>query len=118
MATPNVLVVDSDHDSCVYLSEVLWRAGFHFESAVDWEAAISVIGREAFDVLVVDASVGNIDILAIDVPAILLTNEKTTGLLRKAIDAGFVDVLQKPINVGRLLDRIEDCCDIEFLKKG
>src|SRR4051812_19238091 len=53
-----VLIVDDDEQTCELLSRVLVRSGYRVQTADGAEAALEMLGRQAFDLVVCDMQMG------------------------------------------------------------
>lgn len=115
MAIPKVLVVDKDHETCAYVSDVLAESGFYVDVAVDAKTALQKC--RSHDVLLVESNLPDMDgvelfrrarRLRANVRAILVTPVRTFEKFRAAIDAGMWDVVSKPLSAKRLIPMIEE----------
>ncbi len=100
------------------LSRRLLRKGYDVVIAVDGEEGVAMAGSEAPDIILMDMDLPKVDgweatrrIKASDVlkgiPVIALTAHAMTGDLDRAIGAGCDDYDTKPIELPRLLEKIE-----------
>lgn len=115
MAVPRVLIVDKDHETCAYVSDVLADSGFHVDVASDAETALQKC--KSHNVLLVESDLPEMNgvelfrrakRLRANIHAILITPTRTLEEFRAAIDAGIWDVLSKPLNPNRLVPMIEE----------
>jgi CheY-like chemotaxis protein len=113
MAVPRVLIVDKDHETCAYASDVLADSGFHV--AGNGQTALQKC--KSHDLLLVESHLPDMDgvelfrrakRLRANIRAILITPARTLEKLRAAIDAGMWDVLSKPLNANQLVRMIEE----------
>jgi DNA-binding NtrC family response regulator len=115
IATPKVLIVDKDHESCVYISDVLADYGFRVDVARDAQTALKKF--RAHDLLLVESNLSDMDGVELfrqaiglrpNIRGILVTTARTYERLQAAIDAGMWDVLSKPLNANRLVPMIAE----------
>ena len=115
MAVPRVLIVDKDHETCAYVSDVLADSGFHVDVAGNGQTALQKC--KSHDLLLVESHLPDMDgvelfrrarRLRANIRAILITPARTLEKLRAAIDAGMWDVLSKPLNANQLVRMIEE----------
>ncbi len=55
---PTVLVIDDSEGVCAAVSMLLESEGYEVESALSYEEALAFVARSRFDVLLVDANLG------------------------------------------------------------
>lgn len=115
MTRPLVLVVDDDAGMRETLVDILEAAGVRSAAAADGEAAISMMSREAYDVVVMDVRLPGRDGVSIlqeigePPPAvILMTAYAVEERLQAAVDAHAYALLQKPFAAPYLLRLIEE----------
>jgi two-component system response regulator HydG len=111
----NVLVVDDQKNMRTTTAIVLRQAGHSVEEAEDGTAALQRIQREAFDVVLTDLRMPNVDgmevlreaqRLAPDTQVIVMTAYGTIESAVHAIRAGAYDFLAKPFKEDELLLRV------------
>lgn len=104
-SAPAVLIVEDDAATRRLLSRVLQRASLRVTSVASGEAAIELLGRELFDVVLTDIWMGEtsgIDVLAAarlvaDPPeVILITGTSTADTAIAALRGGAFNYLTKP----------------------
>ncbi|HTU03417.1 MAG TPA: sigma-54 dependent transcriptional regulator [Candidatus Sulfotelmatobacter sp.] len=121
MAQPKILAVDDDPDILAVLAEVLKREGYEVATAATGADALARGREEAFDVVVADIRLPDLDGLQVlkafretspDVAVILMTAFGTVEMAIQAIKAGAYDYIPKPfkldqvrITVQRALER-------------
>ncbi len=116
METPaRILVVDDEAPIRLTLETLLRRAGYQVTTAVDGEAAIRILGRERFDVMLADLKMPGVDGMAVvraaqerdpDVVCIILTGH---GSLESAIEGlrrDIFDYLLKTSDPREVLQRV------------
>jgi len=114
---PKIILVEDNEDNRDMLSRRLQRKGFDVLIAVNGEEAVGMVQREKPDLVLMDISLpvmdgfeatrqlkGNADTKAI--PVIALTAHAMSGDREKAIEAGCDDYDTKPVELPRLLGKI------------
>jgi DNA-binding NtrC family response regulator len=108
MVAPRVLVVDDEETIRFALSQFFEIAGCHVDVSADVAEAATSLARHAYDVAIVDLSLGNVarlegfdllDIIRHQYPgtkAIVLSAFITSRVERQAYALGAVSVLEKP----------------------
>ena len=111
-----VLIVDDDPDVARSLRRVLESHGFRVVVAGDGQAAIDLLMKGRFEVILTDIQMPHItgvDLLTIvraydlDVPVILMTGEPTLETAIEAVSLGALQYIAKPIAVEVLLRAVE-----------
>ena len=113
-----ILLVEDNEMNRDMLSRRLIRKGFDVVMAVDGEQAVSLAQRELPDLILMDMSLPVIDgweatrrVKAADttsrIPIIALTAHAMAGDREKTLNAGCDDYDTKPIEMPRLLEKIE-----------
>ena len=116
--TSKILVVEDNDNNRDMLTRRLQRKGFTVVAAVDGEEAQSVARAESPDLILMDMSLPVMDgweatrRLKTDpatkaIPVIALTAHAMAGDRDKALEAGCDDYDTKPIDLPRLLEKIE-----------
>lgn len=117
-----ILVVDDDEGVRSYLAEALELDDHEVVQAVDGQAALGVLEKRSFDLVLTDLKMPGVDGLALlgrvrelepDTEVILLTAHGTVATAVEAMQRGAYDFLEKPIGspaelrllVGRALER-------------
>jgi two-component system, cell cycle response regulator DivK len=119
-----VLLVEDNEMNRDMLSRRLARRGFHVISAVDGQQGVDLARSEKPDIILMDMSLPVMDgweatrrVKSDDathnVPVIGLTAHAMSGDREKAIEAGCDDYDTKPVDLDRLLEKIE-----HLLRKG
>lgn len=117
-----VLIIEDNEMNRDMLSRRLLRKGYDVVMAVDGEEGVAMASSEAPDIILMDMDLPKIDgweatrrIKASDdlknIPVIALTAHAMTGDLDRAIGAGCDDYDTKPIELPRLLEKIEKLLD-------
>ena len=113
-----VLLVEDNEMNRDMLSRRLVRRGYEVVIAVDGESGLALAGSEAPDLILMDMSLPVLDgweatrqIKATPetrgIPVIALTAHAMSGDREKAIGAGCDDFDTKPVELTRLLEKIE-----------
>jgi len=112
-----VLLVDDSPDSLSFLTEALEESGYSVLIATSGASALSIVDRITPDLILLDAVMPGMDgfetcqrlkahgVVA-QVPVIFMTGLTETEHVVRALGAGGVDYLSKPINVDELRARI------------
>ena len=115
---PRILLVEDNEMNRDMLSRRLQRKGYEVVMAVDGQEGIDKAREGGYDVILMDMSLPEIDgwdatrqlrasAETAAVPIIALTAHAMAGDREKAIDAGCDDYDTKPIELPRLLAKIE-----------
>lgn len=115
---PKILIVEDNELNRDMLSRRLKRRGFEIVVAVDGQEGVDLAGSEKPDLILMDMSLPVLDgweatklIKADDstkaIPVIALTAHAMAGDREKALNAGCNDYDTKPIELPRLLEKIE-----------
>jgi two-component system cell cycle response regulator DivK len=115
---PKILLVEDNEMNRDMLSRRLQRRGYEVIIAVDGQQGVAMAQSEAPDLILMDMSLPVIDgweaTLALkaapatkDIPVIALTAHAMSTDREKAMEAGCDDYDTKPIELPRLLEKIE-----------
>ncbi|HEY3413852.1 MAG TPA: response regulator [Armatimonadota bacterium] len=115
---PKILLVEDNEDNREMLSRRLARRGYEVAEAEDGEQAIAMARTASPDVVLMDISLPDVDGLEATrrikadtetrrLPIIALTAHAMTGDRERALEAGCDDYDIKPIELPRLLQKIE-----------
>lgn len=121
---PKCLLVEDNEMNRDMLSRRLMRKGYEVDVAVDGREGIDMAMTGGYDLVLMDMSLPEVDgweatrrLRAAsetrDLPIIALTAHAMAGDRQKALDAGCDDYDTKPIELARLLGKIE-----QLLEKG
>ena len=113
-----VLVIEDNEMNRDMLARRLRRRGFDLVLAADGETGISTATREGPDLILMDLSLPGIDgwetarrlksaAETAAIPIIALTAHAMTGDREKALAAGCDDYDTKPVELSRLLDKMQ-----------
>lgn len=114
MARTSVLLVDDDRELDQMLTEYLSAEAFRVVTALDGSAALKLVAKESFDLLILDVmlpSVSGFDVLrrlreTLSVPVIMLTARGEDNDRIFGFELGADDYLSKPFNPKELLARM------------
>jgi CheY-like chemotaxis protein len=115
---PKILLVEDNEMNRDMLSRRLERRGYQVVIAVDGEQGVVMAQSEAPDLILMDLSLPTLDGLEAArqlkaapetqaIPIIALTAHAMVGDREKAIEAGCDDYDTKPIELPRLLEKVE-----------
>jgi two-component system cell cycle response regulator DivK len=115
---PRVLLVEDNEMNRDMLSRRLIRRGFDVSVATDGQQGVEMAARETPDIILMDMSLPVLDGWAATrqlkadqttqtIPLIALTAHAMAGDRDKAMQAGCDDYDTKPIEFGRLMDKID-----------
>ena len=111
----HILLVDDYDDAREMLQYVLEKRGYRITEALDGLAAVELVRKELPDLIVMDVSMPEMDGIEAtrrireitpDIPIICLTAYKQ-AFETHAFDAGFDEVLPKPVDLQKLFEIIE-----------
>jgi DNA-binding response OmpR family regulator len=118
-ATPRdiVLIVDDSPEALGFLTEALEQTGFSVLIATSGASALNIVDRITPDIILLDAVMPGMDGFdtclklkanpaASPVPVVFMTGLTETEHVVRALEAGGVDYLTKPINIDELRARI------------
>jgi DNA-binding response OmpR family regulator len=112
-----VLLVDDSPEALGFLTEALEKAGYSVLIATSGQAALNIAERIAPDIVLMDAVMPGMDgfetcrrlkesAALAQVPVLFMTGLSDTEHVVRALEAGGVDYLTKPINVDELKARM------------
>ncbi|HVJ90531.1 MAG TPA: sigma-54 dependent transcriptional regulator [Labilithrix sp.] len=125
-SAPNVLLVDDDQELCELLSIRIEAAGYNVAVAHDVSGALSHVGRERVDAVLLDLRLGDedgFDVLdgiakrSTDVPVIILTAHGTIDLAVEAMRKGAFGFVTKPFHDHDLLQKLEHTVESHRLRR-
>lgn len=112
-----VLLVDDESEFLAVLQKRLIRRGLHVVGVGSGELAVEAAAAECFDVVVLDMKMPGMDgletlrLLRRDHPeteVVMLTGHANTEAAVSGMDMGAFDYLIKPVELGELMDKVED----------
>jgi two-component system, NtrC family, response regulator HydG len=122
---PRVLVVDDEESHRIMLKAVLGAEGYAVTEASDGAEAVQAVEREAFDIILLDIRMTNMDgiealaeIRKISplVPVLIMTAYASVKTAVDALKAGAFDYLTKPLDIDELKILIERALDNYHLR--
>jgi CheY-like chemotaxis protein len=113
-----ILYVENNDDNIYVLKNRLTRAGFTVLIAIDGEQGVAMAADEEPDLVLMDLSLPVLDGWEATrrlkagagtrhIPVIALTAHAMTGDREKALAAGCDDFDTKPVEIGRLIEKIQ-----------
>jgi CheY-like chemotaxis protein len=123
---PRVLVADDDPTVGRSLQRVLGAAGFEVVVVPDGNAAVEELKTRSFEVVLTDIHMpgtNGVDLLRLvraydlDVPVILMTGEPEVDTAVEAIDLGALGYLRKPLDVERVVAKVQRAARLANLAK-
>ena len=123
----HILVVDDLEDNRAVLERRLRRQGHTVVSATGGHAALDLLGRERFDVVLLDVLMPDLDGLAVlerlkanpatrDIPVIMISALDDVASVVRCIERGAEDHLSKPFDPVLLHARIGACLEKKRLR--
>ncbi|OQY04791.1 MAG: hypothetical protein B6I20_02470 [Bacteroidetes bacterium 4572_117] len=113
----DILVVEDTFSHRELISEILGSEGYTVRQAVDSESALQIIKAKQPDLVLLDINLPDVDGISFcshlksnsetkDFPVIFISAQTDTNMKVKALEAGGVDYVTKPIKSSELLARI------------
>jgi EAL domain-containing protein (putative c-di-GMP-specific phosphodiesterase class I) len=124
LAAPRVLVVDDDERVLRLHQRVLAKAGFEVETALSGEAAMALLHKTWFDVVLSDIDMPGMNGIRllervrahdVDVPVILITGAPSMETAVQALDRGALRYLAKPTDLTALVQVTNDAVRLHRL---
>ncbi len=121
-----VLVVDDDRSTCEVLAERLGFRGFAVEWRTSAEAALVLLERAPFDVIVTDVQMRGMNGIALcervatnrpDVPVVVITAFGSLESAVAAIRAGAYDFVTKPFDIEVLVHSVQRAVQLRGLRE-
>lgn len=119
-----VLLVDDEEKFLEVVSQRLKTRGLKVDTATSGEDAVKSVKREDFDAIVLDLSMPGMSGLETlekirkdkpDVQVIILTGHGTLQAGVQAMKEGALDFMEKPVDLNKLLSRIDEARDKRIL---
>ena len=117
---PPVLVVDDEKNMRASLETVLGDEGYSVRAVESAEAALALLQRDEFFMVITDARLGGMSGYELlgkvrgqwpDLPVLMITAYATPKLAVEAIKAGAIDYLAKPFAPEELLHAVSRCAE-------
>ena len=112
-----LLLVDENGSDLEYYAEVLRYLGYDVEPVDSYVRAASALGRDRFDLVIVDQGSVNFEgrsvlsrAVEVDrhVPVLVLTRAVDADCCIQALDAGAYEYVQKPLTTGEVRQLVSD----------
>ncbi|MCA9424105.1 MAG: sigma-54-dependent Fis family transcriptional regulator [Candidatus Omnitrophica bacterium] len=125
MRTGKVLIVDDEENLCRILSLVLKDEGFEIEVANDGQSAVGLIDKNAYDCILTDVRMPELDGLALlreakkrdpDQAVIVMTAYGNVQLAQEVMRAGAFDYVIKPFDNDELVRTIARAVELRRLR--
>jgi signal transduction histidine kinase/ActR/RegA family two-component response regulator len=107
--TLRILLVEDNQDTLQFLALILGRRGYEVYTAANLAEARAAVAAERFDLLISDIELPDGTSLGLvrelrdrRIPSIAMSGYGSEEDLRQSLEAGFVEHLTKPIDLGRL----------------
>jgi two-component system, NtrC family, response regulator HydG len=127
MSAARILIVDDDRDFIDVEREMLAEAGFSVEAAMSAEEAGNHLNRNYFDLLILDERMKGLSGTRFlqecnerypGIGAIFLTGYADVACATRAIRAGALDLLQKPVGGSELVDAVQRALQLSQLARS
>lgn len=113
----NILVVEDDTITLILLTDLLTQTGYSVQTASDGEDALHSVQTKRPEMILLDYNMPGMNGIEVcrhlkkdsdtkDIPVIFLSGLEETYLKVKALEAGAIDYITKPIEFSELLVRI------------
>jgi two-component system, NtrC family, response regulator HydG len=112
-----LLLVDDNADFLDSTKDVLEDAGYNVMTASNGEEALTIFNNKTYEIVLMDIKMPGINGVETflkmkqkkpDVSVVLFTAYSMNELIQKALKEGVCDVLSKPLDMSRLLKRVEE----------
>ncbi len=116
MKNARILIVDDEPDVLAFMQQLLEQKGYEVDLAAGGEAALSLLAERAPALMITDLRMPHMDGISLlarlhqlqpELPCIVLTAAGDVTTAVRAMRAGAVDYLTKPVDVGALLLAVE-----------
>ncbi len=113
----NILLVDDEEEFLKVLSQRLEGRGMKVDTSTTGESAIEKAKTKGFDAIVLDLAMPGVDGMETlrriksenpDLQIIMLTGHATVDKGVEAIKEGAVDFMEKPVDLNKLLNKIQE----------
>jgi len=124
-----ILIIEDTASSLRMLSELLKSAGYEVRPAIDGELGLRSVQAKKPDLILLDFKLPGMDGVEVcrhlkaspetyDIPVIFISALGDSELKVKALDAGAVDYVTKPIESSEVLARIKTHLNLHYLQKS
>ncbi len=114
-----VAVVDDDREVRDWIRESLVRAGYEVKAVANGLRLVSTLHVDRPDIILLDVMMSWIDGFELcraikqnpefrDIPIIFMSGKTAAADVERGLAAGAVDYFPKPLDIGRLLDRVQE----------
>lgn len=119
-----LLVVDDDFDTRANLADILSDLSYQVQTAADATAALRLLDKQAFDIVLLDLKLPGMDGLQLyrevkrrssSTVAILITGFPDADTQKRAVQLGVWRILHKPVDVPVLLPLISEAAEQPLL---
>lgn len=119
---PHVLLVEDEPNMAKGLEMLMNEKGYNVDLAVTGQAAINAYGSEAFDLMVTDLRLPDIDGLEViervkginpDSKVIIITGYPSVSSAVKAVKIGVSDYLRKPFTSDEFISAVSDAVKVK-----
>lgn len=124
--TERILVIDDEENIRSTVEEFLSLNGYQVETAASGRAGLDLLGRNAYDLVVSDLRMPDVDGLAViewiretqpDLPVLVMTGHATVESTIRALRLGAYDYLLKPFRLDEIERTIENCLEKRRLER-
>ena len=124
----HILIVDDNTKNLQVIAKVLKDEGFLISLAQDGKTALSLLGNQIPDLILMDIMMPEMDGIELcrlikqnqklkEIPVIFLTAKSETADLVEGFEAGGVDYITKPFNQSELLVRVKNHLELALSRK-
>jgi CheY-like chemotaxis protein len=119
-ATPRILIVDDEVDTCANLSDIFTDLGYEVATAYDGLAALQLAQQKHFDIALLDLRMPGMDGLELyrrlkelsaGTVAMVVTAYATSDTAKSVLSAGAWRLLPKPVNIPHLLGMVQEALE-------
>ncbi len=115
----HALICDDDAGTRLLVRHlVVQRLGWTVVECADGAAALQALGREQFDLAIIDINMPQLDGISIleairnmpalrDLPVVMLTSDQRAEVVHRLLGLGISDYILKPLNVTSALAKLE-----------
>ena len=112
----NILVVDDDKNTRLYISAILTRAGYNVSCATNGQSALDVMDREHIDLVVLDVMMPKMNGYEFtsalretnnNIPILMVSAKQQPTYKHKGFEVGTDDYITKPFDDEEMLFRIK-----------